>query len=84
MQALAAPPFQPAAKTIYYINNPIPGAIWNEDPANPTLLNADQIIPAQYDLNMFNADIAAVNNLLGTLQKRKICPKLFEKPLFFD
>ncbi|XKL62964.1 hypothetical protein PGB90_005328 [Kerria lacca] len=84
VEALAAPAFQLAAKIIYYINNPIPGAVWNEDPANLTLQNADQIIPAQYDLNMFNADIAAINNLLDTLQKCKICPKLFAKTLLFD
>lgn len=50
-------------------NCPIPGAIWN----NHLLMNADEIIPANYDNNL-RADILLIAPFLSRLQKH--APKM--------
>jgi hypothetical protein len=39
----------PEVREVFYQNNPIPGAIWNELPDHShVLMNPDEIIPAEY------------------------------------
>lgn len=42
----------------FYQNNPIPAAKWDQ---NHTLMNAEQIMPAQYDLRDLDEDLRALN-----------------------
>ncbi len=48
------------AQVIYYVNLPIAGSVWNDDPDNPLLLNADVIMPEGYDMNALQQDLTAV------------------------
>lgn len=41
-------------------NNPLPGADWSD---NNVLLNADEIMPARYNITAFQPDLIAVRNL---------------------
>lgn len=68
--ALANPATPLAVRQTFYINSPLPGAIW-QNPNDPTLTNPNDFINAGYDVNMFLLDLEAVNALNTAIRKRK-------------
>ncbi|XP_050517765.1 uncharacterized protein LOC126892298 [Diabrotica virgifera virgifera] len=44
----------------FYVNNPIPGAIWNNAPQDPTLANPNEIMPECYTVSDLDNDICDV------------------------
>ncbi len=66
-----------AARMIMYINSHLASVVWNDDPHNRLLLNAEVIMPEGYDLNALQKDLATVQNRNEVLIKWKICAKYF-------
>lgn len=54
----------------FYRNNPIPGAVWQGAPENPVLMNADEIIPADYNLGNLINDIEDVQVKLNFMSRK--------------
>lgn len=58
--------------------------MWNNDTANPLLLNPDEIMRDGYDFNSIMIDQNAVRNINEVLIKRKIYLGLQARQLIFD
>lgn len=69
--ALANPATPVDLRQLFYVNSPLPGAIWNDAPANPLLANPNAFFPVDYDVNGFYADMDAVAALNAALKKKK-------------
>lgn len=66
----------------FYRNNPIPGTIWVGAPENPILVNADEIIPANYNLQTLRDDIDDVKVKMNYLVRK--APKYFGDPVKYE
>jgi hypothetical protein len=61
----------PEVREVFYQNNPIPGAIWNELPDHShVLVNPDEIIPAEYTSDDLRDDINDYSRMMTWLQKK--------------
>ncbi|XKL66021.1 hypothetical protein PGB90_009441 [Kerria lacca] len=67
---------------LFYINSTLPGAIWQNAPANPTLANPNDFFPVGYDISGFYNDMQSINALNATLKKRK-WPNLLARKVDF-
>lgn len=66
----------------FYRTNPIPGTVWREAPDNPILMNADEIIPANYQLDDLIGDIEDVKIKLLFLNRKG--PKYFNQTIKYE
>lgn len=66
----------------FYRNNPIPGTIWVGAPENPILVNADEIIPANYNLQTLRDDVDDVKVKMNYLVRK--APKYFGDPVKYE
>lgn len=48
VEFLSDPETDMQARTFFYEHNPIPGAVWENTPDNPVLMNPDEIMPPDY------------------------------------
>lgn len=82
IEALSAAATPREYRRRFYRNNPIPGAIWQRMPNEPILVNADEIMPANYDIDNLTDDIERVRLKLSFLNRK--APKYFSAPVSFD
>lgn len=82
VESLADIQTPPLVRLRFYNNNPIPGAVWNDAPLNPVLMNADEIMPANYTVTDFRDDVHALHAKMNFLAKK--APKYFTKPVSFE
>ena len=61
---------QPQVREAFYQHNPIPGAIWREIEGTHVLMNADEIIPANYTTDDMRDDIDDYSRMFTWLQKK--------------
>lgn len=80
--ALANPLTPQIARHLYYINNPLPGAIW-VNVENPILQNPHDFIDQAYDINAFEEDLMAIN-ALNTVLRKKRWPDLQAEKVDFE
>lgn len=69
--ALADPATPLMARNLFYINNSLPNAQWNDPAVDPILANPNDYMNAAYDMNVFENDLEAINSLNTALRKKK-------------
>ena len=69
-------------RTRFYRNNPIPGARWRGAPADPVLLNPDEIIPSNYSLDDLSKDIGALHDKIIFIARRT--PKYHQNIISYE
>lgn len=59
-----------AVRRNYYRNNPFPFAKWDGDDGRQRLANADEIMPAEYGINMFLQDVEACKQFFEVTSRK--------------
>lgn len=62
-------------RRLFSDNCPIPGVVWRGTALDPLIRNADEIMPANYDMVQFITDINAIRDRINFLSTQ--CPRIF-------
>ncbi|KAG5883703.1 hypothetical protein JTB14_007422 [Gonioctena quinquepunctata] len=66
----------------FYRCNPIPGCKWVGAPENPILLNADDIIPVDYNIQNLHTDVSEIMEKLNFIDLK--APEYYFKTIYFE
>jgi hypothetical protein len=68
--SLSTPETSPQVREAFYAHNPIPGVQWRLENGSHILVNADEIMPANYDIPDYRWDIKEYVSMFAWLQTK--------------